>query len=178
MVVTSKGHGIKSCMARRSKIPVKPCDRDQAATLLVAHGTALTSQTICALVESFPDFSGRWRKHLADCGGEPAGSYIDMAEFVHFIVEDLYEKGQFDETQRAFDLLETLFVVGDQAARDLIGLGFFETLQNFASWRPYGNKVFQRFLGPMSEQCWGEIEGQWAGKSSLMEVLRSERSRD
>jgi hypothetical protein len=157
---------------------LKPCDRDQAVDLLILRQATLTSQTICTLVEAFPNFSERWRKHLGNWGGEPAGSYIDMAEFVHFVVEDLYEKEQFDEIRRVFELLEKLFVEGNQSARDLIGWGFFETLQCFASWRPYGNKAFEEFLGPMSKQCWREIQRLWAGKSSLMDVIRSERSRD
>jgi hypothetical protein len=157
---------------------LKPCDRDQAVDFLIQRQATLTSQTSCTLVKAFPNFSERWRKHLAHWKGEPAGSYIDMAEFVHFVVEDLYEKAKFDEIRRLFELLEKLFVEGDEATQNLIGLGFFETLQNFASWRPYGNKVFEQFLGPMSEQCWREIQRQWAGKSSLMDVIRSERSRD
>jgi hypothetical protein len=154
---------------------LKSCDRDQAVALLVARQASLTTRPICALVQAFPDFFMRWRKHLADWKGEPAGSYIDMAEFVHFVVEDLYETERFDEIARAFQFLERLLVDGDQETRDLVGLGFFETLQNFASWRPYGNMVFEQYLGPMSKQCWREIQRQWAGKSSLMDVIRSER---
>ncbi len=129
-------------------------------------------------MDAFPEFSHRWRKHLAHWAGEPAGSYNDMAQFVHFVVEDLYEKGHTSEVRRVFDLLETLFVEGDQTTKDLIGFGFLETIRNFASWRPYGNKVFEQFLRPVSKQCWKEIERQWAGKSSLMEVIRSERQDD
>ena len=58
---------------------------------------------------------------------------MDMAEFVHFVVEDLYEKGNLGETRRVFDLLEKLLVEADEETRNLIGLGFFEDLQNFAS---------------------------------------------
>jgi hypothetical protein len=154
---------------------LKRCDNDQAVSLLLARGPTLTSPTVCVLVEAFPEFSTRWRKHLADWGGEPAGSYNDMAKFVHFVVEDLYEKELTGEVRRAFELLETLFVEGDQPTRDLIGLGFLETLQNVASWRPYGNRAFEQFLGPMSTRCWKEIQRQWSGKSSLMDVIRSER---
>ena len=161
-----------------AEMGLQHCDKDQAVALLIARGPTLTSQTICTLVEAFPDFSGRWRNHLANWGGEPAGSYNDMSEFVHFVVEDLYERGKLHEIGRVFQLLEKLFAEGDQTTRDLIGLGFFETMQNFASWRPYGNKVFEEFLGPMSKQCWEEIRRQWAGKSSLMGVIRPERRHD
>jgi hypothetical protein len=93
----------------------------------------------------------------------PSTEAVD-AEFVHFVVEDLYERRKLDEIGRVFQLLEKLFAEGDQTIRDLIGLGFFETMQNFASGRPYGNKVFEEFLGPMSKQCWAEIRRQWARK--------------
>lgn len=161
-----------------AELGLQPCNRDQAAAFLVARGAILTNKTMFTLVEAFPSFADRWREHLADWGGEPAGTYNDMAEFVHFVVEDPYEKSQFDEIRRAFELLEKLFADGDQDARDLIGIGFFETLQNFASWRPYGKTVFKQFLGPMSALCWREIERMWVGKSSLMDVIRSERQQD
>ena len=102
-----------------------------------------------------------------------------MAEFVHFVVEDLYEKGKLDETRRIFQLLEKLLSEADQENRNLIGLGFFETLRNVASWRPNGNKVYEQFFGPVSELIWTELQRMWAGKSSLMDVIRAEqKSRD
>jgi hypothetical protein len=57
-------------------------------------------------VEAFPEFSGRWSKHLADWGGECAGSYNDMAEFAHFVGWTYRSKEQYEEIQRAFLLLE------------------------------------------------------------------------
>jgi len=152
------------------------CDKERAISLLVARGALLTSETILSLVERFPAFSPRWRKHLEYWHGEPAGNYNDMAEFVHFVVEDLYEKGNLDEMQQVFNCLENLFIEGNQETRDLIGLGFFETLQNFATWRPYGNTVFEPFFGPMSKRVWKEIGRNWKGKSSLMDVIRAERN--
>lgn len=100
---------------------------------------------------------------------------MDMAEFVHFVVEDVYEKGNLDETRRVFQLLEKLLVEADQETRDLIGYGFFETLQNFASWRADGNKAYEQFFGPTSKQVWSELQAMWSGKSNLMDVLRAER---
>ena len=154
---------------------LKPIDKDAAVTLLIARGIPPTHAAISALVEAFPDFTARWREHLAYWGGEPAGPYNDLAEFVHFVVEGLYEKGKRDEVCRVFGLLEKLLSEADQDTTDLIGLGFFETLQNFASWRPYGNKVFEEFFGQRSMQIWQELQRIWAGKSSLMDVIRAER---
>jgi hypothetical protein len=100
-----------------------------------------------------------------------------MAEFVYFVVEDLYEKGKISETRRAFEVLENFVANGEQEVRDLIGLGFFETLQCVASRRYYGSKVFEQFLGSSSLQVWREIQRLWAGKSSLTDVIRAERQR-
>lgn len=134
-----------------------------------------TNAVIPRLREAFPAFSERWKKHVESWGGNPAGSYNDMAEFVLFTVEDLYEKGKLEDTRRVFDLLEQLLVGADQETRNLIGLGFFETLQNFASWRPGGNEVYVRFFGPISQRIWAELQRMWAGKSSLADVIRAER---
>jgi hypothetical protein len=134
-----------------------------------------TNAVITHLREAFPAFSERWKKHVEWWGGSPAGSYNDMAEFVLFTVEDLYEKGNLEDTRRVFDLLEQLLVGADQETRNLIGLGFFETLQNFASHRPAGNGVYVPFFGPISQRIWAELQGMWAGKSSLVDVIRAER---
>lgn len=158
-----------------AEMGLKPIDRDEAVTRLLSRGEPATDPAIRDLLQAFPDFSERWKKHVELWGGNSAGSYNDMSEFVHFVVADVYEKGNLDETRRAFQLLERLFVEGDQETRDLIGLGFFETLQNFASWRPGGNKAYEQFFGPMSTRVWSELRAMWAGKSSLMDVIRAER---
>jgi hypothetical protein len=154
---------------------LKPIDHDEAVALLLARGEPSTSPVISALRQAFPDFCDRWKKHIALWGGNPAGSYNDLAEFVHFVVEDVYEKGNLDETRRVFQLLEKFLVDADQETRNLIGLGFFETLQNVASWRPQGNKAYEQFFGPMSKKVWNELQQMWAGKSSLMDVIRAEQ---
>jgi hypothetical protein len=159
-----------------AEMGLHPSDRERAVSFLVARGAMLTGDTILSLVNAFPAFLPRWRKHLESWAGSPAGQYNDIAEFVHFVVKDLYEKGNLDDLRRVFDCLEKLFVGGDQQTRDLIGVGFFETLQNFASWRPYGNTVFEPFLGPMSKEVWKEISRIWEGKSSLMDVIRAEKN--
>ena len=155
---------------------LKPIDQNEAVALLLARGEPSTSAEISALRQAFPDFSDRWKKHIAYWGGNPAGSYNDMAEFVQFVVEEVYEKGDLDETRRIFQLMEKFLVDADQECRNLIGLGFFETLQNIASHRPQGNKVYEQFLGPMSKSVWSELQRMWAGKSSLMDVIRTEQN--
>jgi hypothetical protein len=137
---------------------LRPIDKDEAVALLLARGEPSTSPVISALRQAFPDFGDRWKKHIAWWSGNPAGSYNDMAEFVLFVVEDVYEKGNLDEAHRIFQFIEKLLVEADQETRNVIGLGFFENLQNFVSRRPHGNKAYEQFLGTMSKQVWSELQ--------------------
>jgi hypothetical protein len=127
------------------------------------------------LIAEFPGFHARWEKHLESWHGEPAGHYNDIAQFVHFVVEDLYPTGKTADLQHAFELVEQWLVNGNRNLRDLIAIGFLEDLQNIASWKEFGREVFISFLGPQSHHAWNEIEKTWAGKMSLMEVIRAER---
>jgi hypothetical protein len=126
------------------------------------------------LVKEFPGFRPRWEKHLSLWKGEPAGGYNDISEFAQFVVRELYSSGTAEETQRAFDLMEQWLVRGNQKVRELIVIGFLEDVQNIASWQPFGKAVFIPFLGPQSRDAWNEIERVWAGKTSLMDVVRAE----
>lgn len=154
---------------------LKSIGQDEAVSILLDRDEPRTSAVLSSLRHTFPQFSDRWRKYVAHFGGNSCGSYIDMAEFVHFVVEDAFEKENLDETRRIFQVLEQQLVGADEETRNLIGLGFFETLRNFASWRKGGNKVYEQFLGPISREIWAELEKMWAGKSSLMDVIRAER---
>lgn len=158
-----------------AEMGLRPINQDEAVAFLLSRGEPSTSPAISALRQAFPDFGDRWKKHIAWWGGNSAGSYNDMAEFVHFVVEDLHAKGKVSETRRVFQLLEKLFVEADQETRDLIGVGFFETLQNVASHQPGGNKEYEQFLGPMSQKVWRELQRIWADRSSLMDVIRAEQ---
>jgi len=155
---------------------LKAINRTQAVDILLARGPASTP-VLVELLNHFPAFVRRWRDHLEEWGGEPCGAYIGMSAFVHFVIDDLYERGNLIDTRRVFEMMEGLLAEGDQEARDLVGFGFFETLQNVASWRPYGAKAFKPFLGPLSHRAWVEIESAWQGKSSLADVIRAERQR-
>lgn len=154
---------------------LKRIDKDEALAVLIERGLPPTSPVVLTLRQSFPAFANRWKEHVAWWGGNPVGSYNDMAEFVHFVVKDLYEMENLAETQRVFSLLEDLLIEANEETRNLIGLGFFETLQNFASWRPGGNKVYEQFFGPLSQRIWSELQVMWEGKSNLMDVIRAEQ---
>ena len=62
-------------------------------------GKPTASDIMPRLVEEFPKFRPRWEKHLEFWKGEPAGGYNDMAQFAHFVVEDLYPSGETKQVQ-------------------------------------------------------------------------------
>jgi len=158
-----------------AEMGLKPTSDDEAVSILLNRDEPRTSPVISNFRHNFPDFLQHWRKYIAVEGGNSCGSYIDMAEVVHFVVEDVYEKGDLDQTRRIFQFLEQQLLNVDEETRNLIGLGFFETLQCFASWRQGGNRVYEQFLGPISREIWIELQTMWAGKSSLADVIRAER---
>jgi len=157
-----------------TELRLAPMDKEQALKVIDNRGAAFSTALISELVGAFPGFEPRWTEHVAYWNGNPAGSYNDMAEFVHFVVEDVYEKGALSEVQRVFDWMEQAFSEDDPEVRNLVALGFFETLQCFSSWRSYGKGAFEQFLGPNSLKVWEELRIVWRGKSSLAEVIRAE----
>jgi len=75
---------------------LKPSTEDEAVSVLLDRDEPRTSPVISNFRHAFPDFLDRWKKYIAHEGGTSCGSYIEMAEVVHFAVEDLYEKGNLD----------------------------------------------------------------------------------
>lgn len=141
-------------------------DKQQAATSLVARGLPHTGVAMSVLLKAFPGFSERWQQHVTNWSGEPAGSYNDIDQFVYFVVDDLYDKGKLDEVRRVFTVLEELLTNPDQETKNLLALGFFEGLQNHASRRPHGSKVFEEFMGPNSRDMWKGLQNAWFGETT------------
>jgi len=59
--------------------------------------------------------------------------------------------------------------------KEVVALGILETLQTLASNRKFGYKVFEKWLGSVSKTYWKKMEIIWRDKSSLADVIRSER---
>ncbi len=126
------------------------------------------------LRRGFPRFAETWATYLADWGGESVGPYIDIGEFAHFVDKQLLCDGQIEEIRRALLLLDELFLEGNEPTRDLIGMGFIEDLQNILSGRTNGYRTVIPLLPPTLLKVWNQIEKQWAGHSSLMDVIEAE----
>lgn len=127
------------------------------------------------LVREFPAFEKHWEAHVQYWEGKPPGLYLDMAEFVHFVVDDLYASELIADVRHAFEIMEQWLVEGDKATADIVVLGFFETLQCYSSWQPFGEAAFEEFLGEKSRAEWDELKRVWARKDSLMDIVRAER---
>lgn len=125
------------------------------------------------MLEICPGVRPLYQAHLAWWGEDTPGIYNDVAELVHYLT-DAYERGETSDFPTVFAFVEDLIRDGDQAVRDVAIVGILETLQNYASHRPFGNRVFVQWLGPLSRQGWAEVERMWEGKRSLMDVLRAE----
>ena len=124
-----------------------------------------------------PEFQSRWDEHLADWGEEEAGAYNNLAELAHFIV-DAYTASDLEIVQRALNLVEEILEENDPATTKLVVIGLIEDIQTIGSNRDFGSAAFEPLLGDMSMQAWREIQSQWEGKSSLMDVIRAERKSD
>src|SRR5690349_4825827 len=133
------------------------------------HDGPSEAEVMPQLVAAFPGFRSRWEKHLQLWDGEPAGNYIDIAEFVRFVVEDLYPSEKAEEVQRVFDLMELWLKTGHANVQELVVTGFLEDLQNFAAQQPFGKEAFIPFLGPKSREAWYDLERFWEGKGASSE---------
>ena len=122
-----------------------------------------------------PGFESTWQEHKRWWKAEEAGEFNDIAEFARYLVES-YESGRTSEFPTAFAILERVLNEGDEEARALGEIGLIEDLQTISSHRPWNSDVFKAWLGPLSATAWQQIEKMWEGKSSLMDVLRAEKS--
>lgn len=122
-----------------------------------------------------PAFAAPWQAHLAYWGDDQRGDYIDIAVVAHFIVES-FEKKKTEPLPAIFGVAEEILRSGHPKQKEIITVGLIEDVQNIASHQPFGSDAFVQFLGPLSKQAWSEIARQWEGKSSLMDVVRSEKS--
>jgi hypothetical protein len=112
------------------------------------------------LLREFPQFHSRWDEYSRQWG-QDAGPCLGMAVFAHFVIDVLYEQQNYERVHAAFGRMEEFFKDGSPEVRDLIGLGFLQTLQNVALLKPYGSEAFVRFLGAETGRVWAQLETIW-----------------
>lgn len=122
-----------------------------------------------------PGAQNKWNEHLDWWGSNERGNYNDIAIFVDYTV-DCYEQNDRSCLNNIFSLVETLILNGTEEVKGLMIVGFLETLQNLASNRDYGYRVFEDYLGSESKKAWYQLEILWEGKNSLIDIIRFESS--
>jgi len=117
-------------------------------------------QLISHLLHEFPQFGNR-----ADTGakksGDEAKPFLDLALFVRFLTDELYEKENYQQVRAAFEQMEEFLRSGTAEVRELVALGFLETLRAAACWKPYGSDAFIQFLPPESRRVWAILDAAW-----------------
>jgi len=127
-------------------------------------------ELISHLLREFPQFRSRREQDASNA----AGPYHDVSLFVRFLTDELYEKKNFAQVQAVFEEMEHFLKEGTSEARELVALGFLETLWTVASWKPYGSDVFLHFLYPASRSVWDKLEAAWNRHFDGCGVLESE----
>lgn len=97
----------------------------------------------------------------------------ELAELARFLIEQ-HETGDESNSQALFQAVEQLLTDGDEETKDAIKVFFLETLQNQASWKPYGAQVFLPRLGPRTRVAWDELVVLWSRNKNLANIIREE----
>jgi hypothetical protein len=121
-----------------------------------------------------PGLTLAWNEHLEYWGDQDRGCYNDVSVISSYLV-DCYERGEVKEFAAAFDSLEQCIVDGDEKTQELAIIGIIEGIQNSASHRPFGYRVFTPWLGPQSRRAWDELIAAWEGVGNLADMVRKEK---
>ena len=132
-------------------------------------------EVVARVLAVAPGFGPRWEQHLATWDGAERGDFNDATELARYLVES-YAAGATSEFAAVFAALEQVLESGTPAARNLVAVGVIEDLQTIASHEAFGGQVFLEWLGPRGTEMYHRIRAQWAGKQSLADVIRAERS--
>lgn len=130
-------------------------------------------------IKMCPEFITRWEEHLKfwEDDIEYKGIFLDMAEVAQFIV-DQYEVERTEKFSEIFTQIEKYLDSNDEELIGIITVGLLEDIQTIASNRKFGYRVFEEWLKPRSLKSWYGIEKTWEGKSSLMDVIKDEVTRN
>ena len=113
-------------------------------------------QVAAPFLKAAPDFRPRWEAFVRSLENQEEVSmhtYTAMGELAQFIVES-YEADQTAAFPDIFCIVEQYLETGDDELANLVQVGLFESLQNIASHRPFGFKVFEQWLGPRALLLW------------------------
>ena len=130
-------------------------------------------QLIPHLLHEFPQFESSAHA-VCKSSEQDARRYPDLALFVRFLTDELYEKENYQQVRAAFEQMEEFLRNGTAEVHELVALGFLEPLRAVASWKPYGSDAFIRFLPPESRRVWAKLDAVWNLNLDDCSVLEKE----
>jgi hypothetical protein len=114
-----------------------------------------------AVLRVAPGFKDRWREHLRQWNGKPAGLTLDMIEFADYVTR-LLEERRVSALEPVFALVEAMLTEGTEEVKDAVATGFLESVVNPITEETEYLPLFIRLLGPESRAyCveWLEFAG-------------------
>ena len=131
-------------------------------------------QIVPELLLACPEFQSVWDNHIATwLNDEPPGEYTNAGEFVGALLKS-FEQEEIGHFPPFFDFVERLIIEGDPEVKNIAVVGYLETLQTMAAWRPYGSEVFVKWMRPESLRWWFQIHKWWEGGKSLIDIAIEE----
>jgi hypothetical protein len=100
----------------------------------------------------------------SDSDWEDEGDYTVLAEYSRYVL-DLFNEKKEDRLKSSFDLVEDVFINGDQYVQEAITIGFLETLQNNISWSEnVKGETFLPFLSESLKIVWNNLNDFWKNR--------------
>lgn len=121
--------------------------------------------------QGLPHFDDEWESLCRDHGSE--ADLSECAAFMHFarLVVGWYRAGDRVAVAHAFAQTEELVAVAeyysDHELRHVIAVCFLESVQNLALDSPADYAGIEAMLGPLTRECWIEIERFWEGEGMV-----------
>ncbi len=88
--------------------------------------------------------------------------YADAPDFGRELLEAARDGVTEPWVAEGFALIERALGAGDQSTQNLVVIGLFEAMQNFAIRQSVPAEVIERSLGPGSRKAWAELTVFWA----------------
>ena len=114
------------------------------------------------LLDACPSFAKRWEEHRAFMKDDEL-LYVDLGEFACHLVE-LQKANRLEEFGAVFEVVERLHVEGDHYVKEAATIGLLEGIQNVAGNRGVEPEEFCRYLKPVSDKWWRQLNDFWDAK--------------
>jgi hypothetical protein len=118
-------------------------------------------EMIPMLVEACPSFLEKWQAHRQEYEDEiDYLPYIALGEFARHLIQ-LDSTNQVTEFEDVFDLVERLYLEGEDCVREAATIGLLEGLQNSLG---ADAEKFHKYLKPETLKWWNQLNRFWNGE--------------